>query len=376
MQEKRSVNADLLRLLAAFMVNAVHFLLNNGFYYTPVEGVRMTVMVGMRSFFIVCVPLFLLLTGYLMKNKRLTKSYYKGILHTAVIYLLASAACAVYTILFIEVKPVSQLLLGTLNFTTAPYGWYVEMYIGLYLLIPFLNLIYDNLPSKKSRGILLLTLFVLSSLPALLNVYRFEDAAWWTAPYTNMGFEPLLPKFWLGLYPFLYYYLGAYLRDYPLRLRQWMKWRLIAGITGLSTAYNLWRSAPGIFIWGAWNDWASPFNVAIAVLLFSSVMQINTERTPKTVRKTLSVLSRLTLGAYLVSFVFDHLYYYLLQLKVPVVTERLKYFPVIVPAVFVSSMLLSGLLELLYKSVSVPYQRRRRRKAEAISLEPEETNNP
>ena len=30
------------------------------------------------------------------------------------------------------------------NFTACPNAWYLEMYIGLFLLIPFLNIIYNN----------------------------------------------------------------------------------------------------------------------------------------------------------------------------------------------------------------------------------------
>lgn len=55
---KRNPAADLIRILAFFLVVSVHFFLNNGFYSTIVEGERMFIMTIMRSFFIICVPLF------------------------------------------------------------------------------------------------------------------------------------------------------------------------------------------------------------------------------------------------------------------------------------------------------------------------------
>ncbi len=359
MKPQRNVNADILRLIAAFFVPAVHFMLNNGFYYVPIAGAEMTVMVVMRSFFIVCVPLFLLLTGYLMKNKQLSKSYYKGIVHTLVIYLLSSVLCGVYILLFVGGKTPLELALGIFGFTTAPYGWYVEMYIGLFLLIPFLNLIYNNLPSDRARKILIGTLILLTSLPAILNVYRFDTLEWWIVPSQNAAFQPLLPKFWAGLYPLTYYYIGAYLRDHEPRLKQFQRIILIVSVVTVSSAYNLWRSVPGVFVWGAWNDWASPFNLALSVLVFSFVMRLPTEKAPDKLRKALSFLSSLTLGAYLTSFIFDHFYYYLLLLKEPTVPGKLKYFPLIVPAVFLSAMLLSALLELPYRGVSALWRRRK-----------------
>ena len=73
---KRNLNADLIRCVAVFSVISVHFLLNGGFYKQEVCGIPMLVMCMYRSFFMTCVPLFLILTGYLMGRKKLSKGYY------------------------------------------------------------------------------------------------------------------------------------------------------------------------------------------------------------------------------------------------------------------------------------------------------------
>ena len=64
--KERNLNADLIRCVAVFSVVSVHFLKNNGFYSTPVVGWDMLLMCIYRSFFMACVPLFLMLTGFLM----------------------------------------------------------------------------------------------------------------------------------------------------------------------------------------------------------------------------------------------------------------------------------------------------------------------
>ena len=76
---KRSPAADLIRILAFILVISVHFFMNNGFYSQTVAGKRMFIMTLMRSFFIICVPLFITLSGYLLRKKKLEKSYYKRI---------------------------------------------------------------------------------------------------------------------------------------------------------------------------------------------------------------------------------------------------------------------------------------------------------
>ena len=77
--ERRDSSLDIIRIVAAFTVLSVHFFLHNGFYSEIVsidKGPQMFIMVQMRTLFGVCVPLFMILTGYLMSQKTLSKAYY------------------------------------------------------------------------------------------------------------------------------------------------------------------------------------------------------------------------------------------------------------------------------------------------------------
>ncbi len=76
MMKKRNINLDIIRSIAVFSVLSVHFFLNNGFYTEIIKGKRMFVMFTMRTAFMICVPLFAILTGYLMNKKILSKTYY------------------------------------------------------------------------------------------------------------------------------------------------------------------------------------------------------------------------------------------------------------------------------------------------------------
>lgn len=114
-------------------------------------GGKMILATIMRNMFMICVPLFLLLTGYLMSNKKVEKKYYKGIIKTLYVFILTSIICGFYKYQKGNYNNLIELFLSIFDYTGAGYSWYIEMYIGLFLLIPFLNLIYNNLTSKNKK---------------------------------------------------------------------------------------------------------------------------------------------------------------------------------------------------------------------------------
>ena len=91
-ENRRNINLDLIRSFAVFFVLAVHFLLHTNFYFTPVKGIDMLVVIIFRVLFICCVPLFLLLNGYLCNKKELSKKYYTSLFRVLGVYLLCSIA--------------------------------------------------------------------------------------------------------------------------------------------------------------------------------------------------------------------------------------------------------------------------------------------
>lgn len=347
-QVKRSPAADLIRILALFLVISVHFFLNNGFYTQIVENKRMYVMTIMRSFFIICVPLFIMLSGYLLRKKQLEKSYYKRIFKIVITYLLASLMCVAYAVVFQE-KDLSakDIVLNILKFKAAKYSWYIEMYMGLFLLIPFLNIAYNNLPSKKSKIWLIISMVILTSLPAVLNIYDLTSFNWLAQPSSTTTMNKVIPAWWQTLYPVTYYFIGCYLSEYGLKINKALNFLLILLWGTLSGIYCCWRSYKVKFISGAWCSYQSLFNVVLTLLVFVFIININYDKTPRWLAKFMQKVSGLSLGAYLVSWIFDSELYPVLAEKVPVVTKRLEYYVIIVPALFVLSLLASWVLSVI-----------------------------
>lgn len=333
-KKKKNINLDLIRCVATFTVICVHFFLNNGFYKEPVVGGKMYMMATMRTCFMVCVPLFVILSGYLVSKKELTKSYYKGIIRILGIYIIASLFCIAYKA-FAQNIPYDffRIVKEILEFKGANYSWYINMYISLFLLIPFLNLIYNNLKNKKEKMILIATLFFITSIPSILNVYGVNIA----------------PTWWVSIWPLLYYFIGAFLREYPPKIKSWKVFLLFLIILTVSSTYNIFMSKGDIFIKGQFNDWMGWQNVLSSTCLFVTLKNLKLEKLPHFIKWIIQKISYLSLAIYLCSWIGDKIVYTRLNATVPVMQDRLSYFFICVFSVFLLSILFSALANIIYE---------------------------
>ena len=297
----RNSSLDIIRIFAAFMVLSVHFFLYNGFYSEPVNKPAMFVAVGMRTFFGICVPLFMILTGYLMCHKTLSRDYYKGIRKTLIVFVLATIACMIFKmfhdnpaimnafgsgnfgLMFKEIGQTRKyglinFIFGTLDFTGANYSWYIEMYIGLFLIAPFLNLAYNKLNSQKHKLVLVVTMFCLTTLPTIFNIFNFDTATWWVTPTESDTYQKLIPAFWLSMYPITYYFTGAYLREYGMKLRtRAVAVLLVISLLGFTT-FNWFRSYNGGFKTGLYNYWYGFTPYVLSLLVFVLLSRIKSDK--------------------------------------------------------------------------------------------------
>ena len=86
----RFAGIDIVKILACFFVTAVHFFRNSGFYNMPITKDCGTFAIYIRWLTFTCVPLFMITTGFLMKNKKLSGRYYLGIIRVLVLYIVIS----------------------------------------------------------------------------------------------------------------------------------------------------------------------------------------------------------------------------------------------------------------------------------------------
>ena len=356
--QNRNASMDIIRIVAAFTVLSVHFFLHNGFYSQIVEGVPMYIMVLTRTLFSVCVPLFMILTGYLMSHKTLSRKYYSGISKTLIIFVLATLACMIFKAVHDnEPLTLKSFILGTLDFTGANYSWYIEMYIGLFLLVPFLNLAYNKLKNKRQKQVLVLTLVFLTIIPTLFNIFNFDNPAWWSDPKTSDTFAKLVPSWWMGFYPIAYYFTGCYIREYGIKLNTRSMLVLFLLAILIFGTFNFYRSYGTTFKSGSYVYWYGFEPYVLSVLLFVLLSRIKTDNMNEKVKFVLWKVSDLALGIYLISFIFDTIVYAVLNEKITVMTDRLPFYFVTVPIVFVCSMLASAVMNIVAKYIHIFFKK-------------------
>ena len=349
MAKERKYSLDLLRIFAFFCVICVHFFLNSGFYSQPVAGSEMFIMCIMRTSFMVCVPLFMILTGYLMSNKKWSGKYYLGIVKTLGIYVLASIVCIVYKNVALNYNiTVGNAFLSILDFSGANYSWYIEMYIGLFLLAPFLNAMFRGLETKKARLALCITLLALTAIPSVINIFNFDVVGWWSNPTLSTTYRGLVPDWWTMIYPVTYYCIGAYLKEYPIKFKKRYILLIWAAIIIAFGAFNFYRSHGGFFVWGKYTDWYSLPVTMMSVTAFIFFLNIKTDNLPKFAKGAIKYLSDISLGAYLLSYVADTIIYTHLKQQVPQMLDRLVWFVPTVIAVTILSLFGSAIINAIW----------------------------
>ena len=324
---KRTASLDIARLSALFCVISLHFFLYNGFYGEPCTGWKMYLLTLLRCSFMVCIPLFLLLTGYLLGGRRFTKKHYLGIDKTLGVYLLCAVICVVMKKYYFEMPEVTWF--NVFDFTGCTYGWYVEMYLGLYLMIPLLNLIWEGLPEKRQRQALVLGSVAVTLLPSVVNVYDWTTPGALADPSLAQRYYQLIPRYWTSLYPITYYFIGRYLRDYPVTIKKSVNAAAFALSLAVFGSFAFYQSGTGVFSSGTWQNWESLLLLPCGVLLFLFFVNLNTARLGCLPREVLGTLSDVSFGAYLLSCLFDKMFYDRLNEIGLTFFDRLKYYPIV-----------------------------------------------
>ena len=74
---------------------------------------------------------------------------------------------------------------------------------------------------------------------------------------------------------------------------------------------------------------------------------MNLDNIPNYIKKTITAISKLSLGMYLTSYIFDDLFYGILNRNISSTLDKFKYIILVVFAVFCCSMLLSSAIKIL-----------------------------
>lgn len=328
---QRICGLDLIRVCAIFFVIAGHFFsVNTAFKHVLFEGYSLYIQ-GMMAELFTGVPLFYMLTGYLNINKTVSKKYYKGMIRVLVAYVIFSLITIVFRKYYLhETTSWGGLLMMILNYKAIPYAWFIEMWIGLALITPFLNYLYKAIPTMREKVVGLLILYALTALPDFFNRYGLF----------------LFPEYWCdACFPLMFFFFGAFIREYQPVINWKVGVLFILVLINITPLFN-------VLVFHGTHDWVDItgdsrglFSTWVTVTIFLLLYRKDIKNKPLLpVKNFITHCSKVSYEMYLSCFVFDQLYYtWFVQRFFESQKQFFPWFFVIVPLVFLSSYIVASL---------------------------------
>ena len=335
---KRSCGLDLVRFVAIFMVVMVHSFMHSNFNNNQLYGFQMFILLFIRCICHSGVLIFIILTGYLKNKKEPNLKHYGSIKDILITYFIISIISILYKLIFLNQDfSLFNTPASIFNYTAAPYAWYVEMYLGLFFIIPFINILYKNIKTKKQKLVLIITLFLFSSVfPTLtkLNIFGYS--------------LNLFPDWWELLYPLLMYFIGCYFSEYKTKIEK-KKLLVYLFITNLLNTLFLFFIAHGGSINSVLISESYTFSVIISVIIFLLLYDLECKN--KYINSIISFFSKVSFGTYLISFCFDSYIYSFDFFK----TSRYYFLLctiILTPIIFILSSIASYIVSLVVKYIN------------------------
>lgn len=340
--QARKLSLDLIRAVAILLVVWQH---TSEFYYIGPDNSltepQVTTQVGfIDSLARTCVPLFVMISGYLLLPMRTsTTTFFKRRFSRILFpWLFWCVAYAVYFVWYRGDSAVDCIL----NICKIPVNWgvdvghlwFIYMLMGVYLLVPVLSPWLNSCSRKQLR--FYLSLWVITTfLPCLHTIWpqMWGECAWNPTPtlYYFTGFAG-------------YFVLGYYIK----RFGHWGLWQSIAGLVFgymLAAAGFILRipvAQDTVDLEMAWSFCGFP--VALMTLsLFSLLMRINDLRAPWLNR----IITRIAIYSYAIYFIHIMFLNFFHDLIGGCLGSVLAEIPVIAISTFIVSYIAIRVLSLL-----------------------------
>ncbi|WP_455166162.1 acyltransferase [Streptococcus sp.] len=328
--KERKLNIDILKCIAIIFVVAVHFFLHTNYYGRSYTFKSIFLSSFIWMIFMTCVPLFIMTTGYLMKDKTYSKSYFIKLLPVIGIYCLAASIYTFFDVRVINIDYFGKLLVNIFSFSH--YAWYVNMYIGLYLMIPFLNAGFKSFNNRRSQAIALGVLVLLTVIPATLSLFNNNEQKY-------MILSHLIPDYWKGLWPITYYLVGAYIASFKKmsNIKELVLVIIILDVLSVLGLSAISESSFGI-------EYGVLPVFLLSSLIFYTVIQLKVVIKNEWLQRVILFISKNTLPIYLLSVIGDLYWYPKIIAKWGDFASILPKFPLIVIFLLCQSILITFLL--------------------------------
>lgn len=319
--KKYSYGLDIIRIVAMFFVICVHATTFYGFneqgIYSPIAF-----LVGMFRFISYsCVPLFLLLTGYLNCRKAPCLNYYLKIVRVFVEFFICGIAVYLFNKLYLgSTMGFMDFALKMLNFTFPSYSWYMAMFVGLFALAPFFNYIVNAIPSNYKIVFVVVLLLLFSN--------------------------PNITGWWISAYPIMYYFFGAFIRDCKIKVKPvWLTFAIL-----LCSAIQVLAFMYPVIPRYSTSNYMNFGCVIISVSIFLLFKDMTTVSGNSAWVKIIRTIANASFSTFLISEIFESLTVeYFDTLGLNLFSERLPYLLYLTPVKFLVSLACGIAINLIVK---------------------------
>lgn len=251
----RQSNIELLRILSICGVVVLHYNGNVAFNYLIPGTLNFYILYGLEVLFACAVNLFVLLSGYF-----LSKSGQRRVVRALelIIQVIMIGAVKYVALNLFSGQPMSlRSLVGAM----LPNNYFVTLYIVVYLLSPYINVLLDKLSAKRFGILLGLCLCLFAVWPTILDMAAELTGIHLSGMYTtNMGGSQ---AGYSGINFILMYLIGAYLRRYGFGGNARRVQLLLALVICVGILY-VWQR----FLAQSARAYCNPFVIFIGIILF------------------------------------------------------------------------------------------------------------
>lgn len=295
-KKTRQTGLEILRIISMFLIGCVHVLNYGGMLKNATGDNAVLWMKLVYAFFTTSVNIFILITGYFMvkskpKFKKLIHLWFQVLAYSLITYL---AIVLIYN----EPFKIKDLFLVCIPIVNKRF-WFITTYFVLFLIIPFLNILINNL-SKKQANILMIGILIFVYLTTRFGIRTIASL--------NNGYSLL----WF----IILYFTGAYLRLYPLKVKKiFVVLTYFIAIVGIWLFFMYPPKSEWSFFYSNTPDYNAPLVFIASVCIFLIFKDINFKN--KFINSVVGFVSSCTFGIYLFqeSYIKYYLYYDWLNIK-------------------------------------------------------------
>lgn len=271
MNEKiRNSNIELLRILTAMGIMILHYnntTMGRGLTLAENYSINQMFLILLESLFICGVNLFVLISGYFLST-----SNRRDLLKP--IKLICEVIIFNYIFYFIQViRGIQEFSVEHFISRILPVNWYVMIYIGLYIISPYLNLLFNKLDTRRKKQLLILSILTFCVYPTLTDMLvRYTGRRYMglsTIEFTGSGSGYTIINF------VIIYLIGCYIRNNNTKYKFSRLLRLM--ILNFILIF-LWALSERLCLY-SWGDvswsYCNPLVIFEAVLIFLIFKQIN-----------------------------------------------------------------------------------------------------